>query len=238
MQRPVPAQGASVPEEILFPLRRSEPAGYTTQHAPACSSAVLSRTIMTCMLQPQAACSLALRAQTEPISCHHNTAAVGELAEPQPWPGVSPGIAAEGARLPLTCRQCNGAISPDSHRRQPGPPLHHHTAAPPPCRPGHGRSKQARRGREVGQRGQPAGGHPWAPAGPSAKHCGGSRVACCQACSLLGCCSCALCCTLLATAKPLLSASRPVCSWPLPTARPFCVTYLPCAAEPPAACVF
>ena len=111
-----------MPEHTLIPLRRSEPAGYMTQHAPACSSTVLSRTITTCMLQPQAACSLALRAQTEPISCHHCTAAVAELAEPQPWPGVSPGIAAEGARPPLTCRQCNGAISPDLHKRQPGPP--------------------------------------------------------------------------------------------------------------------
>ncbi len=38
-----------------------------TQHAAACSSTVLSCTIMTCMLQPQAAHGLGRRAQTECI---------------------------------------------------------------------------------------------------------------------------------------------------------------------------
>ena len=79
VQCPGPAQGASVPEEFMVPLRRSEPAGYMTQHATACSSTVLSCTITTCMLQPQAACNLGRRAHTEPILCQYNTAAAGDL---------------------------------------------------------------------------------------------------------------------------------------------------------------
>ena len=195
---PVPAQRASVPEEMLVALRQSEPGGHMTRHAAASSSMVVSCTIMTCMC-----CSLRLLLASASALKQNPVSTTVQIHIDVTHP---PSPARTIRQTPL---HPAGLVMGGANRRAEAEKLvkgvNLLVATP---------------GRLLDHLQNTAVGHEL----PGVS----------QACTALGCCSCALCCRI-PTANPLLSASCTLCRWPVPLAGPFWVTQLPCIAERPAA---